>query len=142
MKILIDGEHFSITGHVSELLTITGLAQDGIKRRHTADGGASQYAIGITVNLANAAERGLAAMSDVRHGNATLLADQPESISDSRSRVVSVREAAEDHKVDPRTLLRWLHSDPSMIASERPYRLDPNAVDVYASSRPRSRRAA
>jgi|SoiMethySBSTD1v2_1073268.scaffolds.fasta_scaffold5642676_2 hypothetical protein len=31
MKILIDGEHFSITGHVYELASITGLAQDGIK---------------------------------------------------------------------------------------------------------------
>jgi hypothetical protein len=141
MRILVDGEGFSITGHVNELLTITGLAQDGIKRRRT-DGGASQYAIKVTVELGNAAERGLVAMSDVRHENATLPADQPESISDSRSRVISVREAAKRHEVDQRTILRWLHSDPSMIASERPYRLDPNAVDAYASGRPNRRSAA
>jgi hypothetical protein len=48
---------FSITGHVNELLTITGLAQDGIKRRRT-DGGASQWAIEITVELVNGAGLG------------------------------------------------------------------------------------
>jgi hypothetical protein len=141
MKILVDGDGFSITGHVTELLLITGLAQDGIKRRRT-DGGASPYAITITMELVAAAERGLAAMSYVRHENATSLADQPESISDSRSRVLSVREAAARHNVDTRTILRWLHIDPAMIVSERPYRLDPIPLDAYAAERPNRRSAA
>jgi hypothetical protein len=137
MKILIDGDVFSIVGHVTELLAITGLAQDGIKRRRTG-GGASQHAIKVTVELDNAAKRGLAEMSHVRHQNATSLADEPELDADSRNRVISVREAAADHKVDPRTILRWKDRDPSMIvASEgRRFRLDRDAVDAYASGRP------
>jgi hypothetical protein len=141
MKILIDGDTFSIIGHASELLTITGLAQDGIKRRRT-DGGASPHAIKVTVELDNAAKRGLVAMSNVRHGNATSPAHQAESDADSRYRVISISEAAANHKVDPRTILRWLHRDPSMITSRRPYRLDPIAVDAYASGRPRRYRSA
>lgn len=142
MRVLVDVDGFSITGHVHELLTITGLAQDGIKRRRV-DGGASRYAITITVELTNAAERGLAAVSQqVRHENATLVADPPVSELESRSRVISVSDAARRHGVNRRTILRWLHIDSSMIASEHPYRLDPIAVDAYASSRPRSRSAA
>jgi hypothetical protein len=113
-----------------------------IKRRRV-DGGASRYAITITVELTNAAERGLAAVSQqVRHENATLVADPPASELESRSRVISVSDAARRHGVNRRTILRWLHIDSSMIASEHPYRLDPIAVDAYASSRPRSRSAA
>jgi hypothetical protein len=142
VKILIDGDSFAVSGRVDELLAITGLAQDGIKQRRRVDGGASRYAVSITRELIGAAERGLIEMSHARHENATPPADEPESLSDSRSRAISISEAAEHYKVDPRTILRWKNRDPSMIASERPYRLDPIAVEAYASSRPRSRRAA
>lgn len=142
MKIVVDAEgFFSITGHASELLAISGLAQDGIKYRHT-DGGASAHAVKVSSTLTAGADRVWAEMSDVRHENATSPADEPESDADSRYRVISVREAAENHKVDPRTILRWKDRDPSMIASEHPYRLDPIAVDAYAADPARRRRAA
>jgi hypothetical protein len=142
VKIVIDGETFVIVGHVQELVSTAGLSIDGVKLRHDLKGGASQFAISIKNQLDAAAERVIASMSDVGHGNATLRADQPESISDSRSRVISVRKAAERHNVDPRTILRWMKRDPDMIASDHPYRLDPDAVDAYASGRPRRRSAA
>ena len=142
MKILIDGEYWSASGHISELLATAGLNQDGIKRRATVDGGASPHAVKIANKWGAAADRGLAAVSHVRHQNATLEADQPESVPESRTGSISVNEAADRHHVDPRTILRWLHNEPSMIASEHPYRLDPIPLDAYAAERPRSRRAA
>jgi hypothetical protein len=142
VKILVDGDAFSITGHVTELLMAAGLAQDGIEHRRI-DGGASAHAVRISLELDSGAKRALAAMSDVRQSNATSPANLQESDADSRYRVIKVSEAAKRHQVDPRTILRWMERDPSMIASVRPYRLDPIPLDAYAAGRPtRYRRAA
>jgi hypothetical protein len=132
MKILVDGEHFSITGHVLELDTITGLAQDGIKRR-AVDGGASKHAIDTTKALMVGRDRGLTAMSHVRHEITTLPSDQSESLLESRSRVTSVRKAAAEVDRDPRTIYRWIKIEPELLVSEEPtYRVDLDAIKARA----------
>lgn len=112
-----------------------------MEQRRIRKGGASSFAISNKDQLEDAADR-VIAMSDVGHGNATLAPDQPESELDSRPRVISVRKAAERHDVDPRTILRWMERDPSMIISDHPWRLGPDAVDAYASGCPNRRSAA
>jgi hypothetical protein len=132
MRILVDGETFAIFGHVLDLDTITGLAQDGIKRR-AVDGGASKHAIDTTNALMVGRDHGLTGMSHVRHEIATLPSDQPESLLESRSRVTSVRKAAAEVDRDPRTIYRWIEIEPELLVSEEPtYRVDLDAIKARA----------
>jgi hypothetical protein len=147
MKTLIDGDTFSIVGHVTELLAIAGLTQDGIRRRNTTDGGASAHAVKITVELDNGAKRGLAAMSQVSPDHVTLAGTEESYAADNRTGSLSVIKAAALVGLSPAHLWRLLRKkDPALllavIPESDPLRFDEIAIKAWATGRPTRRRAA
>ena len=147
MRILIDGDTFSIVGHTTELLAITGLAQDGIRRRNDRQGGASAHAVKITMELDNGAKRGLAAMSQETPDHVTLARTEESYAADNRTRTLSVIDAAAEIKLSPGHLWRLIRKkDPGLmlaiIPESDPLRFDRIAIKAWATSRPNRRRAA
>jgi hypothetical protein len=150
MRILIDGDTFSIVGHTPELLAISGLTQDGIKHRsNPRDGGrgASKHSVRISLELDSGAKRVWAAMSQETPDHVTLARTETSCEADNRTRALSVIEAAAETKLSPGHLWRLLRKkDPglllALIPDSDPLRFDRIAIKAWATGRPTRRRAA